>query len=76
MTKTKNLEELSNNLSQSLIGKRVISCKLSVSKIGFYKSIVVEFDDGTKLDVCSGGGGCSNCDPNGIGWGISVDVWQ
>ncbi len=74
MTKTKNLEELSNNLSRHLIGKEVISFKLSVSKIGFYSSISVGFDDGTKLDVVSGGGGCVDCDPNGIGWGISVEA--
>jgi len=71
----KKLNEQSHNLSQHLIGKKVISCKLSVSTtIGFYNSLVLGFDDGTKLDVGSGGGGCSNCDPTGIGWGISVEA--
>jgi len=62
--------------ASALIGKKVTSVEMPVGYPGHFTSVTLVFDDGTKLEVAPGSGawGCSECDPDGIGWGVEVEM--
>lgn len=69
----KKMTEKASQMASGVIGKKVVSVEMPVGYPGHYTAVRLVFEDGTKLDVSSGGGGCSECDPEGIGWGVEVD---
>jgi len=64
--------------ASALIGRKVTSVEMPVGCPGHFSSLTLVFDDGTYLEVAPGDGGwgCSECDPDGLGWGLSVDRRQ
>lgn len=70
----KKMTEKASQMASGMVGKRVVSVDMPVGYPGHYTAVRLVFEDGTKLDVTSGGGGCPECDPEGIGWGVDVDM--
>jgi hypothetical protein len=62
--------------ASALIGRKVVKVKMPVDVPGHFSSLTLVFDDGTEFFVAPGGEGCWKCDPDGIGWGLSVDRRQ
>lgn len=64
--------------ASALIGRKVVKVEMPVGYPGHFSSLTLVFDDGTYLEVAPGesGWGCSECDPDGIGCGLSVDRRQ
>ncbi len=60
--------------ASALIGRKVVKVEMPVGYPGHFTSVTLVFDDGTKLEVIPGGWGCSECDPEGIGWGVEVEM--
>jgi hypothetical protein len=60
--------------ASALIGRKVVKVEMPVGYPGHFSSVTLVFDDGTKLEVAPGGWGCSECDPDGIGWGVEVEM--
>ena len=59
----------------ALVGKKVVKVEMPVGYPGHYTSVTLVFDDGTSLVVTyESGAGCPECDPEGIGWGVEVEV--
>jgi hypothetical protein len=59
-------------MSKDLIGKVVKAVNIVTDYQGSEKTINLVFEDGTELDVMSSSGGCSECDPDGMGGTIDV----
>jgi hypothetical protein len=68
------MEDAAKKMAQILVGKKIVSVEMPVSYPGQYSCVKVVFEDGTEFEVGSGGGGCSECDPEGIGHGVDVDL--
>lgn len=62
-----------NEYAKSLVGKVIADVRIPVGYPCQTESIEITFTDGETLCVYSGGGGCSECDPDGIGWGININ---
>ena len=69
-------EDAAKKMEQVLIGKKIVAVKMPVSYPGHYSLVTVVLEDGTTLEVGNGGGGCDECDPEGIGCGVNVDVTE
>ena len=69
------MEADAEKMRKALVGKKVDSVDFQVEYPGQYGHLTLVLEDGTRLEVHSGGGGCSECDPDGIGYGINVSVW-
>lgn len=68
------MENDAKKMEQVLVGKKIVALKMPVNYPGQYSLVTVVLEDGTTLEVGNGGGGCNECDPEGIGWGVNVDV--
>ncbi len=69
------LEKEAAAMAAALVGRRVTAVKFPVGQvIPHFTSVTLEFDDGSKLDVAPNSAGCIECDPDGIGWGVSADL--
>ena len=69
------MEEAANKMGKALIGKKVVSVEMSIGRPGHYTSVIIVMEDGTSLEVTEGSSfGCFECDPEGNGSGVGVEV--
>ncbi len=68
------LKDEAKEMMQKIIGKKIVSAEVPLSPTGFYSHVTVVLEDGMKLEVHSGTGGCDECDPEGFGIGVIVNV--
>ena len=69
------MEEAANKMCKVLIGKKIIGVEVPVGWPGHYTSVTVVMEDGTRLEVSEGSfSGCFECNPEGIGSGVEVEV--
>ena len=68
-------EAKAQKIGEALIGKKIVQVEIPVSYPGHFESIRLVLEDGTKLDVSEGAfSGCPECDPEGIGCGVGVEI--
>ena len=77
MSWSKNKKKLENEslaMSYQMVGKTITEVSFTLAYPGHYSVLNILLDDGTKLQVTPNGYGCQECNPDGISYGIDVDV--
>lgn len=72
--KTERLVLGASNISQRVVGKKVVSIDLPIGFPIHYSNVTLVFEDGTKLEICSQASGCSECNPEDMDYGVDVDL--
>ncbi len=63
-------------IEQLLIGKSVVEVVAKVSYPGQVNSLLIVFTDGMKITLNANLGGCSECDPDGSGYGMAITAYR
>lgn len=71
------LEAYTKKLSQFINGKNLDKIELVISYTEqHYSNVKLHFDDGTYIIIGPEGQSCFQCDPQGNGWGVSVEAFE
>lgn len=63
-------------ISNAIVGAKLVSIDLPIKYPGEFSWVSLVFDNGLKLDITGNGHGCSECDPETIGFGVDVDLMK
>lgn len=67
------IEKDAAEMAGLLVGRKVTAVKYVPAYLGHIATVHLAFDDGSTLDITALTGGCSECDPEGLGNGVDVD---
>ena len=68
----KKLEKESRFISKNLAGKKVEEIEFPIGYPGHFDGVIIKFEGGMQLELHEGVSGCQECDPDGLGNGVSV----
>jgi hypothetical protein len=69
------LKETAAAIAKVLVGKTIASVDMTVCYPGHFGHVEIRTTDGDRLTVGEGmGAGCPECDPEGMGSGVNVDL--
>ena len=67
------IEKDAAEMAGLLVGRKVTAVKYVPAYPGHVSIVNLQFDDGASLDVVALTGGCSECDPEGMGNGLDIN---